>query len=443
MGNSSKIWIFVAAAIGLVVVFLSLFGGDSVNWYESYIKDVKNAKGTYFVAELLKHYDSDREFKELDAPIHVSLAKGDDPSNYVFIGQDIYLPEEDLDVLLDYVYDGNNAFIFTDYNPNDIIDELELEGDTNYDEGLYYNAAQSPGVSQSLINPALNVSSDSCFDYFRFGETQRRWNFVNESALSLVGAEMLGKTKLQTNAEEYNYDYYQVESDTLDTLINEVNYFRVQYGEGYFYFHVQPIVFCNAHLTEQENLDYVNGVFSYLNEGDILWEEHNWVFKRPYNKRYIPKGDYFSQKDSILKMILENQELKWGWYSLLIMAILFVVFNGKRKQATIRILPDHANTTLLQIQKMGYLYKDVDEYFEITQSMFENFLWFLHVKLNIDTHQESEKIINDILKVTKYDEKEIRSIFNTYKNIENWKSVTHGVFMKLHDDIEKFYGSLK
>jgi inorganic pyrophosphatase len=443
VGNSSKIWIFVAAAIGLVVVFLSLFGGDSVNWYESYVKDVKNAKGTYFVAELLKHYDKDRDFIELDAPIHLSLENVEAPSNYVFIGQDIYLPNEDLDALLDYVDDGNNAFIFTDYNPSAILDELELETDSSFDDGFYFNEAQSPGVSQSLTDPLLNVLGDSCFDYYLYGERQRRWSFVNEEDLAIVGAEKLGETKLQTNAEDYDYNYYRNKVDTLDTLISGVNYFRIQYGEGYFYFHVQPVIFCNAHLTEMENLNYVNGVFSYLNEGDILWEEHNWVFKRPYNKRYIPQGDYFSQKDSILKMILENQELKWGWYSLLIMAILFVIFNGKRKQATIRILPDYANTTLLQIQKMGYLYKDVDEYFEITQSMFENFLWFLHVKLNIDTHQESEKIINDILKVTKYDEKEIRSIFNTYKNIENWKSVTHGVFMKLHDDIEKFYGSLK
>ena len=197
------------------------------------------------------------------------------------------------------------------------------------------------------------------------------------------------------------------------------------------------------HLIENNNLDYVSDVFSYLNKGDLLWEEHNWVFKRPYLKRYVPRSTFFRKDESVLKMILENQELKWGWYGLLLMGILFVIFNGKRKQATIPILADRSNTTLIQIKKMGYLYKDVGEYFEITQNMFENFLWYLHVKLNIDTHQDTEKIIRDILKTTKYDEDEIRSIFSRYQKIENWKSVTHGVFIKLHDDIEKFYQNLK
>ena len=443
MFKNPKIWIFLAAAVGLVFLFLAFFGGRGVDWSERYIKDKEMAKGTHFVAELLKHYDENRNFKELDSPIHESLNSIEAPTNYVFIGKEIYLPNEDLEVLLDYVYRGNNAFLFTRSLTSKLMQELEFEEDGHSD--WFYESAYSNGVSQSLVNPDLSISQDSCFDYMRYGRSGRSWKFFSPLLLDSLEGEKLGASTMSTSLYRYNNTsyYMNTESDTVDTIINEINYFRISYGEGYFYFHSQPIIFCNASLTERTNLDYINGVFAYLNEGDILWEEHNWVFKRPFSKTYIPQSRFMQKDESILKMILENEELKWGWYTLLLMAILFVVFNGKRKQATIRLLPDYANTTLLQIKKMGFLYEDIGDYFDITQSMFENFLWFLHVKLNIDTHQESEKIIRDIVKSTDYDEETIRSIFGTYKKIENWKSVTHGVFIKLHDDIEKFYASLK
>lgn len=440
MRKDIRIWIFLAAAIGLVVLYLVLFGNKRINWSEDYVLDKGRAKGMYFITELLRRYDSDRKFKELDEPIHLSLKKAVEPSNYIFIGEDIYLVDNDADVLLDFVSKGNNAFIFTENLPEELFKEFNPK--PSY---IYYESKKSKGAVFSLDYPDLYLKQDSCFGYNRYGYSERYWQYIKEDSLELIEAEVLGRVKFKGKVEEYRLidstGAYQINNHDSDYYA--VNYFRVKYGDGYFYFHTDPVVFSNVHLIENNNLDYVSDVFSYLNKGDLLWEEHNWVFKRPYLKRYVPRSTFFRKDESVLKMILENQELKWGWYGLLLMGILFVIFNGKRKQATIPILADRSNTTLIQIKKMGYLYKDVGEYFEITQNMFENFLWYLHVKLNIDTHQDTEKIIRDILKTTKYDEDEIRSIFSRYQKIENWKSVTHGVFIKLHDDIEKFYQNLK
>ena len=442
--DKNKIWILAAAAVGLIVLFLVFFGGANVNWRESYIKDKDNAKGTHFIAQILKSQYNKAGFKELDEPIHNSLVANDTLSNYVYIGEEIYLPYEDLSTLLHYVHNGNNAFLFCKNLPSELLARL-AEGDTNLFDFYPNNYRQGNGVSNTLTNPNLNLKSDSVYDYYMYGTTDRWWNYLDHFDTDSLNAEVLGTI---TFYSEYQRDYWMAAPDSTvedhpDTLISGVNYMRIPYGTGYFYLHTNPIMFTNVHLTERTNFDYINGVFSYLNEGDILWEEHNWVFNRPYSKTYVPYARSYDQGESILKMILENQELKWGWYLLLFMALIFVLFNGKRKQATIPLLPDYANTTLIQIKKVGLLYNDTEDYFEITQDMFENFLWFIHVKLNIDTHQSSEKIIRDIVKQTDYSEEELQKIFTLYQKIENWKSVTHGVFMGLHADIEKFYSSLK
>lgn len=440
MFKNSKIWIFIAAAIGFLTIYSVFFGEPRVDWSETYILDKKKAKGTYFIAEILKRYNPKSDFEILDAPIHISLNNVEERSNYVFIGEDIYLVENDADALIDFVNKGNNAFIFTESISYELIEKLSSE-----EVDFYYEFRNANGAVFSLKDPRLEMEIDSSFHYEMFGKVKSQWSFISTDSLTSIKIEELGRVNLYSiNAVDYVVDStgsYKWES--LDSMYNSVNYFRVKHGQGYFYFHTQPNVFVNAYLMENNDLDYVDGVFAYLNEGDILWEEHNWIFNRPYLKRYVPRTNFYRDDESILSMILENQELKWGWYGLLIMAILFVIFNGKRKQATIPIMEDRSNRTLIQIKKLGYLYKDSTEYFEITQNMFENFLWYLHVKLNIDTHQGTEKIIREIVKVTKYDEEEIRSIFTRYQKIENWKSVTHGVFIKLHDDIEKFYRNLK
>lgn len=440
MFKNSKIWIFIAAAIGLLTIYFVFFGKPRVDWSETYILDKKKAKGTYFITEILKRYNSESDFEILDAPIHISLNNVEERSNYVFIGEDIYLVENDAEALIDFVNKGNNAFIFTENLSYELIEKLASK-----EVDFYYESRNANGAVFSLKDPRLEMKVDSSFHYGVFGKVKSQWSFISSDSLETVDGEVLGRVRLKGVTQNYHYidstDSYDLE--IIDTLCNGANYFRIKQGQGYFYFHTQPNVFVNAYLMENNDLDYVDGVFAYLNEGDILWEEHNWIFNRPYLKLYVPRTTFYRDDESILSMILENQELKWGWYGLLIMAILFVIFNGKRKQATIPIIEDRSNRTLIQIKKLGYLYKDSTEYFEITQNMFENFLWYLHVKLNIDTHQGTEKIIREIVKVTKYEEEEIRSIFTRYQKIENWKSVTHGVFIKLHDDIEKFYRNLK
>lgn len=440
MLKNSKIWIFLAAAIGLVTMFLVFFGKPRVDWSETFVLNKEKAKGTYFITELLKKYNEGSDFDILDAPIHITLENVKDKSNYVFIGEDIYLVEEDAQTLLDFVDDGNDAFIFTKNIPYELIGAL-----SSYEVDYYYESRTANGAVFGLEHSQLKMVSDSSFHYNIFGRSGGNWSFISRDSLTVLNAEELGHVKLTSVNQSYHYidSTETYETEITDTLCNGVNYFRVKHGQGYFYFHTQPGLFVNAYLIENDNLDYVDGVFAHLNNGDILWEEHNWIFNRPYLKLYVPRTNFYRNDESILSMILENQELKWGWYGLLIMAILFVIFNGKRKQATIPIIEDRSNRTLIQIKKLGYLYKDSTEYFEITQNMFENFLWYLHVKLNIDTHQGTDKIIRDIVKITKYDEDEIRSIFTRYQKIENWKSVTHGVFIQLHDDIEKFYRNLK
>lgn len=437
----NRIIIFVAALAGLLVIYLLLFYSPDkrYNWSEDYKLDKERPYGTWLVTELLQHYSSDRKFKTLDEPLDHSLEKAETPSNYVFIGQEIYLEQIYVDSLMAYVAKGNNAFIFIEGLPwilqemltgsdgnlsgNEFQETIIDENDTDYlneNSNYYFDT-----IFTEISNPNLDPINPYRYIYRgRFGINNKTWFHANKNNLELLGAEELGS-------------YFGINSE-LDTL-GGVNFYKVKYGIGAFYFHTQPLHFTNIQLLDTNSLDYTNAVFSYLNQGPVYWDEYNWIFSRPTSKTwtYLP---YYSQKgESPLTLILNSPPLKWGWYLLLIFILLFVLFEGKRKQAIIAVLPDKQNSTLSHIKSLTKLYYRPDEHYPIAHKMFENFLWYLRSELRIDTSKPSDKLIAEAAVKSGTEENDVKAIFDLWNKIAEWKSAKSKVFLEFYNKIDTFY----
>lgn len=435
--------IFVAALIGMMVIYLLVFYSPNkrFNWSEDYKLDKDRPYGTWLITELLQHYSPKRDFKILNESLDYSLEKAETPSNYVFIGEEIYLEQIYTDSLMAYVAKGNNAFIFTDGLPW-LIQE-SLMGSNNLGESEYfeegsdnptlndaeylddYKAYQFDTLFTKILMEELNPLNPYRFIYrARFGIFNRTWHYANEKNLNLLQAEVLG-------------EFFGINSE-LDTL-GGINFYRVDYGKGTIYFHTQPIQFTNIQLLDTNSVDYTNAVFSYLNGGPIYWDEYNWIFNRPTSKTWTYKPFKGQNSESPLKLILSTPALKWGWYLLLFFVLLFIIFEGKRKQKIIPVLADKQNTTLSHIKSLTKLYYQNDEHYPIANKMFENFLWYLRSELRIDTSKPTEKLIPEIALKGGSDEKTIKAIFDLWKNISEWRSAKSQVFLDFYKNIDKFY----
>jgi len=258
----------------------------------------------------------------------------------------------------------------------------------------------------------------------RIGVNNKTWFHADKKNLELLEAEALG-------------NYFGINSE-LDTL-GGVNFYKVKYGFGAFYFHTQPLQFTNLQLLDTNSLDYTNAVFSYLNQGHVYWDEYNWIFSRPTPKTWTYLPYYAQNAEGPLTLILNSPTLKWGWYLLLIFILLFILFEGKRKQAIIAVLPDKQNTTLAHIKSLTKLYYRADEHFSIAQKMFENFLWYLRSELRIDTSKPSNKIITEAAIKSGTEENDVKAIFDLWNKIAEWKSAKSKVFLEFYSKIDTFY----
>ena len=85
-----------------------------------------------------------------------------------------------------------------------------------------------------------------------------------------------------------------------------------------------------------------------------------FVVSRSYDKNLIiwSLNNQTSKvvSDSPLRFILSQPALKWAWYLLLAGVLIFIIFNLRRTQRPIPILPKNLNTSVEFVKTIGNLY---------------------------------------------------------------------------------------
>jgi len=115
--------IFGVAALVILTFFIYFRSGAATyDWDETYEETSKEPYGTFIVHELLKSYQSEDQFKEIEKSVFEDLdVKKDSTANYVFVGEALYMDTSDVNTLLDVVENGSSAFISSKTIPYDIM----------------------------------------------------------------------------------------------------------------------------------------------------------------------------------------------------------------------------------------------------------------------------------------------------------------------------------
>ncbi|PHI19433.1 hypothetical protein CEQ90_13005 [Lewinellaceae bacterium SD302] len=308
----------------LAFLLLTLSSGCGYSWWESYRYNKEEPYDLHALYSLLEarpsgftHNRDTLGALDFDSSLVAS---------YLYVGANIYLDEEDVTSLLNFVEAGNKAMLITKNIPNDISYHLFGPNCYYFYEDSYYSNSDLEYVydttlSLFLTNPAL-LPKDSVQLYFAYDSEPiaHSWGYLREEWLCDpgFGNEILG---------------------TLDS--NRVNFIRLRYGEGELLVHTNPELFTNYYLTDSSRYHYALGVLSYLGDGPVIWDEYARNYHLPPSQRnqsnYNPNGgrNLFTENHA-LRYILEQPPLALAWYLLLIGGFLYVIFRGKRRQ---RIVP--------------------------------------------------------------------------------------------------------
>lgn len=396
MTKRYKILLGVLILILGALVFFEANQKDPVNWYPSYSNKDKIPLGTYVFFQELEKKTSNLE--EINVPPFEFLKYGGiEPGTYFFIGNSLMFDKAEAEQLLSWVDKGNTLFLASNNISSSLLDTLKLSQKSRVRKNGLENFPQ-----YNLVNPRLKSDSLHTFQkdkgIIHFNEIDT----LNQSVLGLV----------------------HIKDENLKEPEDFINFIEAPFGEGKILIHSSPEVFSNFFLlSKEQQYRYTQKVLSYLdmNAAHFYWDNH------------YSGGKTFNT--SPLYILLSNRYLKWAYYFVLIGVLLFVLFEGKRKQKSIPIRNPLKNKTYEYTQTIAGMYLERSDHTGIAHKMIDQFYLDLRQKYHINTQANNTNLISDIAHKTDHPYEDVKELMdylqlqqqNTAISKEELKEINHKI----------------
>lgn len=379
---------YLAFAVSLVfALFMALSTSEPLDWTPSFTQEDKVPFGSYILFELLPELFPGRKISTAERPIYNVLqdsTTGD--ANYVFVNT-VFQPD-DLDVreLLDFVAAGNSAFIAAQGFGGPLADSLNI--DTEVDVTLSDSSTggfDDPGLQHET---GYGFTKGSASFYFSKYDTAR--------------AVPLGWMSA-----------------------GPVNFIRVDFGKGHFLLSSLPLAFTNFNMLYQDNAEYVATALSHLPVRDTVWDEYYKAGRR--------------LAETPLRFILSKEPLRWAYYVGLVALLLFIIFEGRRRQRVIPVIQPLRNTTVDFVETTGRLYFQNGDHRDLVGKKVAHFLDTVRERFRLPASDLSDGLAGNLAVKLNQPEEEVKQLFEKLRKHLQAPAILATDLVEIDRRIEAFY----
>lgn len=384
MNTRLKIYVFFLLLIVVGLVYVEANRPQPINWSPSFSINSKAPFGMYVFDKEHKTIFKDQYVEKFGNTIYEFLNENlneydtlyDVSGTILVIDKQIAFDQPSLEQFLDFIAQGNQAFLSAKVLPNNLLDTLKIE------------------VNEVFTNDSMvcTTTNNPKKEYFFYKEAEN----IYFSKFDSINSVVLGHQR------------------THNTQQKLVNCLEVPFGEGTIILHTQPIVFTNYYLLKDKTYQYPENLLKFVEDYDILW--------------YLEGTKSESLDDSPLRYVLKNPPLRWAWYLLLMGLVVFVIFTAKRKQRIVPIITPLTNTTVDFAKTIGNLYFQEGNHHTILDKKIIYFLEHIRNEYFLDTfelnqvfaqklHQKSGKNLELIDKIIQTIKKHRNQLNTTEKDV--------------------------
>ncbi|MEM8583679.1 MAG: DUF4350 domain-containing protein [Bacteroidota bacterium] len=338
-----------------VLLLASACGGcREHNWNLSFDYEGDEPYDLSGLVYLLKEREAGLEFVQDSLQTLDELEYGTG-ENYIYVGRSMFLNEADFTTLLNFVEQGNKAFVFVEGLPEELQYHL-FSSDCFYgidpSQVYYYDDVHNlmDTVTFDLVNKNLLPVGLSTTHIEDYEPSRRSWRAINPMAFCdrAYGTQKLGTV----------------------TPSGEANYMRRKYGDGEIYVHVEPLLFTNYYLWDSTRTKYAEAALSYANPGKFYWDEASRSYRPPPNPRNPYEADGGRQlltDNHAFSYVLSQPGLTFGWYAFLLGLLLFLIFRAKRRQRVIPLLHPKQNSSLQYVDTLARLNQQNGNHYQLAK----------------------------------------------------------------------------
>lgn len=400
MSKQGKIYSTLIILAILVIVFFEITKPKDINWFPSYAKQHKIPFGTYVFQEQLERIFSESEITNIDRPPYEYLNKNESIfGTYIFINNNLSFDATELETLLDWTSKGNTLFIASEIIDEKILDTIDAK---NKVISTINNLDNRYKIQ--LKNKALNNRAIYHFDKANFLYYFNKIDTLNAAVIGVIDNETKDSTSIENE---------------------HVNIIKQNFGKGKIIISTFPQAFTNYFILKSPNQNYTSGLLSYFD-----------VSKPIYVDQYYKSGKTFYT--SPMRVVLNTKELKWAYYIMLIGVVIYIVFEGKRKQRAIPVVHSLSNKTLDFTRTIANMYYENRKHYDIAQHKIQHFFEYIRVHLHIQTDTIDDKFLNEITVKSNNNIVDTRVLFKTIETINNTTQIDAKTLERLNTLIDTF-----
>ncbi len=383
--KKKSILYFGVAAIVVVVIVVEALSNKPIVWTKTFSRYDKNPYGSYALGQLMQSVFPDKQVTKSNLTYYEIVDQHKSAENFISISNGFFPDSKSSDSLLAHIHKGNTALI---------------------------SAANIIHTWQDTLGIKLKKTSYEVKDILTNKDS---------TTFSIVGRDYsFYKSEMLFEIEEY-----PTEAEILGK--NEANQpiaLTVPFGKGKVIVCTVPILFTNYFMLYEENHRATSDILAALPVADTHWTEYHQVGKL--------------QSGSPLRVLLNYVPLRYALYSVMVLILLYILFEAKRKQRIIPVIRRPVNQTVQFIQTVGNLYLNTGNHKASAVNQIYYFKEYLTLKHRIhlaDTRNLSALIAAKSGK----DEALISSILTKIKTIEQSNAITETLLVELNRDLYHFY----
>jgi hypothetical protein len=380
---------------------------------ESYRKEDKKPFGTYvafneiksiFYSNLFIRTNRSSPFNKEWEQIKSSNTAYEH-SMYVLITKNLILTPDAAEAMSDFVKDGNDLFISADY-----IDP-QIEGRFNFTTERDDEIVRE--VNGWMQETSLKMPASYNYHYYYY-PFLNSFTFTDSSHKQILGFNDTGKP----------------------------NYMVIFYGKGRLYIHTAPRAFSNYFILSNNNYKYLEQVFSYTRQANrnVYWDEY---YNSSLFSRRKSRSGRSDNSFSSFSVINKNPALRWAFWLTFITALLYILFNIKRKQRIIPVRQPNINTTRVFAETVGRLYLDKKNNKNIAEKMITYFYEQVRNRYFINTNKVNEEFMNSLSGKSGVANEQTKQLINRIEKVQSSPDVSDTELLLLNEEIQNFNNNIK
>ncbi|RXK61610.1 DUF4350 domain-containing protein [Lacibacter luteus] len=369
----------------------------------SYSKRSKKPFGAYVAYSMLSTRYRQSTVLTMTKPFSETFAFHNESGNslYVIIAKRVLMVEKDVELLLNYVSNGNQVFISAEYIDEQLLEKLDIEPQYYTVKSIFQQKADTAGPMRYTAVSVKRTDSlkpkQYNFFYFPFDA-----HFVRPEE---KGAVVLGQ-----NDE------------------TSPNYISLQHGNGRIYLHLNPEAFSNYFLLQNQNKGYAEEAFAYLPSSRtmVYWDDYYRIGSTP--------NESFSMFDVFLK----HEMLKWALLLTMALLIFYVAFASKRRQRFIPIKTVNSNDSISFVETIGRLYLQKKDNVNIAHKMTTYFLEYIRTHYYLNTAHLNAEFMSSLSRKSGVAEIEVKDFFRFLQQLQESPQVSDQELLEYNNRMQQF-----